>query len=144
MWRFICTILLLSFKPPWVLMLLYLTVTSSLSAVLKMGAWASVFLRSAKTQIAPLHYGIFSFLLHSQGHDCTPCQRQAATLWASLPSSLGAQCQSRAEKEDTSVGQRAVMSERIQEGWVDGEGEGRDPACTPSRARRQRKGKSIF
>lgn len=58
----------------------------------------------------------------TQGHGCTPSQRQAAPVWQRLPTSLGAQCQSRAEEENSSVGQHAVMSKnnsrRMEKGRV--------------------------
>lgn len=97
-----------------------------------------------ETQIAPLHRDIFLPFSSHKVAVAQPASVGVATVWPSLPSSLGAQCQSRAEEEDTSVGQRAVMSERIQEGWVDGDSEEQDPACTPRPAGRQGKRKSIL
>lgn len=89
----------------------------------------------SETQIAPRHHDIkcVFFPFCTQGHCCTPSRRQAAPVWQRLPTSLGAQCQSRAEEENSSVGQRAVMSETR-----------KDPACTPSWALLQRKRKSIL
>lgn len=59
-----------------------------------------------KTQIAPRHHDIkcVFFPFCTQGHCCTPSRRQAAPVWQRLPTSLGAQCQSRAEEENSSVG----------------------------------------
>lgn len=115
----------------------------SLNSIFRNGSKGCAFLPSALKR--RLHHGImtlsvFSFLFCTQGHCCTPSRRQAAPVWQRLPTSLGAQCQSRAEEENSSVGQRAVMSKTIQEGW---RREGEDPACTPSWAKLQRNRKSI-
>lgn len=106
-------------------------------------SWAFAFPLSALEHKLHRRIVIFSLLPHSQGHNCTPSQRQAATVGARLPSSLGAQCQSRAEEEIHLWGSElSCLKEFKRDGWME-KAKGKTPPVLWAERDGRGKGKNI-